>query len=121
MPHSPRPVALSLLLLLAGALPVAAEPLRLAGRAFDRRAEIEVRDLERPAAERAIGEAFHALERARADLRGLEEMTRDGAPVVLDPGAAALFTRALGICEWSEGAVGPGGARSSPSGGCASR
>lgn len=88
----------------------AGEPLRLAGRALDRRAEIEVRDLPRAAAERAIGEAFRELERAREDLRAIERTARPGEPVTLDGSQAELVRRALGACYWSEGAVGPLGA-----------
>jgi thiamine biosynthesis lipoprotein ApbE len=88
----------------------AAEPLRLAGRAFDRRAEIEVRDLAPAAAQGAIEEAFRELERARAELRGIEQTARPDAPLQLDARQAELVRRALGICYWSEGAVGPLGA-----------
>jgi thiamine biosynthesis lipoprotein ApbE len=98
------------LLLVALAAPAAGEPLRLAGRAFDRRAEIEVRDLGSADAERAIQEAFRELERARQDLRAIEATARPGEPVALDAPQAELVRRALGVCYWSEGAVGPLGA-----------
>jgi thiamine biosynthesis lipoprotein len=103
-PAPPR-AALAALVLLASA--AAAEPLRMAGRAFDRRVEIEVRDLGRADAERAVVDAFRAVESARADLRAIESTARPGAPLRLDGAQAELVRRALGVCAWSEGAVGP--------------
>jgi len=109
--RTPLFALLSLLLSFVANLAAAAgEPLRLAGRAFDRRAEIEVRDLPRAAAEAAIGEAFRELERARADLRAIEAAAQGPEPVALDERQAELVRRALGICYWSSGAVGPLGA-----------
>jgi thiamine biosynthesis lipoprotein ApbE len=100
-----RCLSLVTLALAAGA--AAAEPLRLAGRAFDRKAEIEVRDLPAAAAQAAIGEAFRELERARAELRAIESTATTETPAQLDPRQAELVRRAMGICYWSEGAVGP--------------
>lgn len=89
---------------------VQAEPLRLAGRAFGQRAEIEIRDLAPADAERAIRAAFEELENARAELRAIEATAEPGVRVQLDERQAELVRRALGICEWSGGAVGPLGA-----------
>jgi len=107
MPIPARPLGAALAALTLLAASAAAEPLRMAGRAFDRRAEIEVRDLDRAAAERAVGAAFRALESARADLRAIESTARPGVPVQLDGSQAVLVRRALGFCAWSSGAVGP--------------
>jgi FAD:protein FMN transferase len=103
--HLPFRATLGALALLGSV--AAAEPLRLAGRALDRRAEIEVRDLPRDAAEGAISAAFRALEGARADLRAIESTASPGVPVRLDGSQAELVRRALGVCEWSGGVVGP--------------
>jgi thiamine biosynthesis lipoprotein ApbE len=101
-------LVLSGLLLAAFVASVAvAEPVRLAGRAFDRRAEIEVRDLPVADAERAIQEAFRELERAREELRAIEAAANPATPVQLDARQSELLRRALGTCYWSEGAVGP--------------
>ena len=109
-PRTRRAVLLAAFVSLLAGAAAAAEPLRLAGRAFDRRAEIEVRDLAPGAAQGAIEEAFRELERARAELRGIEQTARPDAPLQLDARQAELVRRALGICYWSEGAVGPLGA-----------
>ena len=87
-----------------------AEPacaLRLAGRALDLPAEIEVRDLPDEAAKTAIEAAFAELGRAPLVLRALEEAAATGRPVALDAVTKPLVERALGFCFWSEGVVGP--------------
>jgi len=103
----PRPAFAALLLAALVASAAVAEPVRLAGRAFDRRAEIEVRDLAAGDAGRAIEEAFRELERARGELRAIEATANPATPVQLDTRQTELLRRALGSCYWSEGAVGP--------------
>jgi len=107
---SQLPALLAALLALA-ALPLAAapEPVRLGGRSFGWPAQIEVRDLDRAAAEAAIAEAFAELERARLAARELEQRSRSGTEQTLDPAALELVRRAQAICFWSEGTLGPGG------------
>jgi len=113
---TPRPRSLLLALaallavFLAGA-PLVAEPIRLAGRAFDRRAEIEVRDLPAAAAQKAIEEAFHELSAAPAELTAIAETAARGVPVALDAAQSELLVKAIGVCIWSEGAIGPLGGR----------
>jgi len=98
-------------LLVLAALPVVAapEPVRLGGRSFGWPAQIEIRDLERGAAEAAIAEAFAEIERARVAAREIEQRSRSGAELALDPAALELVRRAQAICYWSEGTLGPGG------------
>ncbi len=84
-----------------------AHALRLAGRAFDVAAEIEVLDLPSADAEAAITAAFAEIDLTPLELRALEAAAATGRPVVLEPRARALVERALGFCYWSEGVVGP--------------
>ena len=90
--------------LAASALPAGA--VRLAGRAFDAAAEIEVRDLPDATAESLITAAFQEIDRSAAALRALESAAAAG-PVALDPALRSITERALGFCYWSEGVVGP--------------
>jgi thiamine biosynthesis lipoprotein ApbE len=85
----------------------AAQPVRMAGHAFDLPSEIEVRDLPRASAEEAIRAAFVALAEARLDLRALEAAAATGQAVALAPPELDLLLRAYGFCLWSEGAVSP--------------
>jgi thiamine biosynthesis lipoprotein ApbE len=85
----------------------ASAPVRMAGTAFDRPAEIEVRDLAPAAAQSAIREAFVELDRSRAALRRIETAAADGRPLILEPAEDALVRRSAGFCLWSEGAVSP--------------
>jgi thiamine biosynthesis lipoprotein ApbE len=100
--------AIPTLLLCATPL-LAAEPVRLSGRAFGWPAQIEVRDFERAAAETAISDAFAEIERARAEARALEQSARGARQVALTNIQTALIQRAQGLCYWSEGTVGPAG------------
>jgi len=99
--------ASGLILAPTAAAPGATEPLRMAGTAFDRPAEIEVRDLDPAIASGAVREAFAELERSRATLRSLESTAGEGRTVTLDQTAADLVRRSAGFCLWSEGAVSP--------------
>jgi len=83
------------------------DPVRMKGTAFDRPAEIEVRDLAPAAAQSAIRAAFAALEESRAALRRLETAAADGRSLTLQPAEDALVRRSAGFCLWSEGAVSP--------------
>jgi thiamine biosynthesis lipoprotein len=93
----------------APALPQAAGPVRLGGRAFGFAAEIEVRDLGGPAADRAIRDAFAELENARRESVTLVEAARGGLPVPLTLAQLDLLDRAQAICAWSDGTLGPAG------------
>jgi len=88
----------------------ATAPLRTTGQAFGVAAAVEVRDLARPAAERALAAAWGAIHRGEA---ALGELTSDSArrPVKASPELFALLRRADDFCRWSDGAVSPlGGA-----------
>jgi len=108
--NRPSPLVFVLLLAALGSAG-GAEPLRLAGRAFDRRVEIEVRDLGQAAAKEAIEAAFHELPAAPAELAAIAETAARGVPVQLDAPQTELVRRAIGVCIWSEGSVGPLGGR----------
>ena len=108
-----------LLALLLGAPPSeppsAIQPLRLAGQAFGRTLEVEVRDLPRAPAEEAIRRAFAEV----AEMEKLTDPVRpDGGLAALNAAAGkgpqavearllTLLDRAWNFCHWSEGAHGP--------------
>lgn len=110
------PLLLALLLVAPPAAPPAAvQPLRLAGQAFGRPLEVEVRDLPRPAAEAAIRRAFAEV----AEMEKLADPVHpEGGLAILNAAAGkgpqgvdarllALLDRAWNFCLWSEGAHGP--------------
>lgn len=89
-------------------------PLRMAGEAFARRAEIEVRDLASGASAEAIRLAFEALAEAerQSDARQgpLGELAgRAGEAVPLGRELFDLLSRAAAYCEWTAGRIGPNG------------
>lgn len=108
-----------LLVLFLGAPPAepltAVQPLRLAGQAFGRPMEVEVRDLPRATAEEAIRRAFAEV----AEMERLTDPVRpEGGLAVLNAAAGKgpqavdarllpLLDRAWNFCLWSEGAHGP--------------
>lgn len=110
------PLLLALFLGAAPADPQApVQPLRLAGQAFGRPMEVEVRDLPRAAAEAAIRRAFAEA----AEMEKLADPVRpDGGlaalsaaagkgPQPVDARLLAALDRAWNFCLWSEGAHGP--------------
>ncbi len=108
--RSPSKLPRTLILLALSSEPslaaVSGSPLRVAGRAFDFAAEIEVRDREPAAASATIAAAFVELERVRPLLRAIEQAAVSGRPVQLEAPTAELVRRAQGFCYWSEGRVG---------------
>ncbi|HEX9941558.1 MAG TPA: FAD:protein FMN transferase [Thermoanaerobaculia bacterium] len=108
------PLVLALLL---GAPPSPAlpAPLRFTASAFGKPVEIEVRDLPRDAAQKAVHKALAEI----AEIERLTDATRPGGgltalnaaagrgPQPLDSRLLTVLTRARDFCVWSEGAHGP--------------
>ena len=88
-----------------GAPPTA---LRIAGPAFGAELEIEVLDLPRAAAEKALRAAWDAVVQAERELARLATASRSGR-ATLSPDLADLISRAGSFCVWSDGAAGPAG------------
>ncbi len=99
--------------LLLACLPLAglaAQPpaaLRSQGSVLGTPFEIEVRDLDRPAAEAAITEAFAAAARLEGEAAALARLAGGGGEVALGEAGFELLRRAQAYCRWSDGAVGP--------------
>lgn len=107
-------LSLSLLLLL-GAPPVQIQasstdirPVRVAATAFNKPAEIEVRDLPRDSARAAIQAALDVIAEAER-LTRLDDLNAAAGqgPRAVDPKIMPLLVRAQEFCFWSEGAHGP--------------
>jgi FAD:protein FMN transferase len=100
-----------LLALLLGADPQpSVQPLRLAGQAFGRPMEVEVRDLPRAAADEAIRRAFTEVAEMETliDSGGAALTAAAGkGPQAVDARLLPLLDRAWNFCLWSEGAHGP--------------
>lgn len=88
-----------------GEIPTA---LRIAGSAFGERLEVEVLDLPKPAAEKALDDAWDAVVRAERELGKLNAAARTGK-ATLSPDLFALLARASSFCTWSDGASGAAG------------
>jgi thiamine biosynthesis lipoprotein ApbE len=100
----------------------AAEPLRMASRAFGWAAEIEVRDLPPERAEAAIRAAFAEIEKSEREVAELAARPPAGEPASVAPGLADLMARTQAICLWSRAAVsGLGGAATALWGGVEGR
>ncbi|MEO8196344.1 MAG: FAD:protein FMN transferase [Thermoanaerobaculia bacterium] len=83
-------------------------PLQIAGSAFGERLEVEVLDLPKPAAEKALDAAWDAVVRAERELDKLIAAARTGK-AALSADVYALLSRASSFCTWSDGASGPAG------------
>ena len=90
-------------------------PLRASGTAFGSRLEIEVRDLQRQAADAAIAAAVaevaeveHLVDPSRpgGELTALNAAAGKG-PRPVEPRLFAALARALDFCMWSDGKMGP--------------
>jgi len=90
-------------------------PLRASGTAFGTRLEIEVRDLQRQAADAAIAAAVaevaeveHLVDPSRpgGELTALNAAAGKG-PRPVEPRLFAALARALDFCMWSDGKMGP--------------
>jgi len=96
------------LLVLASLLVATAPPataLQSQGEVFGTPFTLEIRDLDRAAAESAFTEAFAAGARVEADARTLALLAGGSGDVALSAGALALLERTQAYCVWSEGAV----------------
>jgi thiamine biosynthesis lipoprotein len=91
----------------AGSSAEAPAALRSQGSVLGTPFEIEVRDLDRPAAEAAITQAFAAAARLEGEAAALARLTGGGGEVALGEAAFELLQRARALCRWSDGAVGP--------------
>ncbi|MCB9377420.1 MAG: FAD:protein FMN transferase [Holophagales bacterium] len=99
---------MSTLLVLASLLaaaPPAATALQSRGEVFGAPFTLEIRDLDRAAAEAAFTEAFAAGARVEADARALAHLVGGAGDVALSSRALALLERTQAYCVWSEGAV----------------
>lgn len=105
-------------LIVAGtAPPPTAEPVRISAEIGPHRVSIEVRDLPRDAATRAVRQAIGTLAAVRRSLSGQQPDSRIAElnaaagrhDHATDRGSAAVLERALGFCIWSQGAQGPVG------------
>ncbi len=99
-------------------LPAAETPLRIASSAFGERVEIEIRDLPRPRAEKAVRAAVEAILQVERLVRpagrddfplGRLNGTAGGNAITVDPLLLRLLARAKDFCIWSRGAHGPVG------------
>ncbi|MFN7941887.1 MAG: FAD:protein FMN transferase [Thermoanaerobaculia bacterium] len=100
----------------------AAEPLRMASRAFGWAAEIEVRDLPPERAEAAIRAAFSEVEQSEREVAQLAARAPASGATSVAPGLADLLARTQSICLWSRGAVSAlGGAAAAIWGGASAR
>lgn len=88
-----------------GEIPTA---LQISGSAFGERLEVEVLDLPKPAAEKALDAAWDAVVRAERELGKLNVAARSGK-AALSPDLLALVARASSFCTWSDGASGAAG------------
>ncbi len=82
--------------------------LQIAGPAFGVSLEIEVLDLPRATAEKALQAAWDVVVQAERELAGLASPARTGR-VTLSADLFALVSRASSFCTWSDGACGPTG------------
>lgn len=82
--------------------------LQIAGSAFGERLEVEVLDLPKAGAERALDAAWDAVVRAERELGKLHAAARSGK-ATLSPDLFALLARASSFCTWSDGASGAAG------------
>lgn len=108
--HPLRSLLLVALFVLPGPRGAAAAPvpLRIAGDLAGDPVEIEIRDLDRGAAETALGAAWAVLAGAGSEISRLVEQTA-GQPTV-SPEELRLLARAESFCLWSDGALSPLGA-----------
>ena len=83
-------------------------PLRIVGSALGAQLEIEVRDLPRPAGEKALNAAWDAVVRAEQELSVLAAPDAGGKAALSDD-LLGLMRRATSFCTWSDGASGPAG------------
>jgi FAD:protein FMN transferase len=102
-----------LLALWAGVpLPVAIPPVRQSAQAFGKPMDLEVRDLPPESAREAIQQAIAGVVELQrltdAGVAALNAAAGKG-PQPVDPQLLAVLARAMGFCEWSEGAHGPFG------------
>lgn len=82
--------------------------MRIAGSALGAQLEIEVRDLPRPAGEKALDAAWDAVVRAEHELSVLAAPDAEGRAALSDD-LLGLMRRATSFCTWSDGASGPAG------------
>lgn len=82
--------------------------LQIAGSAFGAKLEVEVLDLPRKAAEKALGAAWDAVVRAERELGKLPTAAGAGKSR-LSPELFSLLARASSFCAWSDGASGAAG------------
>ncbi|MDQ1346864.1 MAG: FAD:protein transferase [Acidobacteriota bacterium] len=84
-------------------------PLRIAGSALGAQLEIEVRDLPRPAGEKALHAVWDAVVHAERELGALAAATAATGKAPLSEDLLDLLLRATSFCTWSDGASGPAG------------
>jgi thiamine biosynthesis lipoprotein len=93
-------------------LPVPAPPIRQSAQVFGKPMDVEVRDLPPESAREAIQQAIAgAVELQRLTEAGVAALNAAAGkgPQPVDPQLLAVLARAVGFCEWSEGAHGPFG------------